>query len=565
VLLALNFGCVREHASQPVANIPPKTYFWLFPDSTIAEGISKQRLRWWGEDPDGFVIGYLLSVAPDLSSIPNPDTLRYTFVTANDTVIQFPLTQAKQTYLVAVRAVDNSFSDLPVGARIKLFPLSYWDKNANGVKDGGDAELPQLLSAVDPNAAKQKFPIRNSPPSVTFQTDPANPGQVIQQPDTTYTVASFSWIAADLDGDNTIDSCRISLNDTSFSRSFTMSSSATLFTLMVPREVTDVAGGEVAADVYTGTFPNMRKIGSLAGLRLDALNVLYLQVKDVAGDFSPRVQMPQGTKKWYVKKPKSRLLIISDYQKPDSLEVKRFYRDIFSSALSGRLANYDELDIRTGATTPKSGVLVPAILNPAFVQTLKLYDFVVWYTDQFPSLSVAQFPLYLYASSGGRVIYSTEFASAVGDPRGSLVDFAPLDSISSVFLPNPNPSVPSVGTTRIPKNYVLYGDSSVASNKYPSLEFDSLTVSNQPINFHLIFMRPVYKRTDARSIYRLQAADSRLATQFQYVGTPTLGVIDNSKRFVFLAAPLHLLNGRLNGGQGIQGFLNKVFVDEFGF
>jgi len=78
-------------------------------------------------------------------------------------------------------------------------------------------------------------------------------------------------------------------------------------------------------------------------------------------------------------------------------------------------------------------------------------------------------------------------------------------------------------------------------------------------------MRPVYKRTDARSIYRLQAADSRLATQFQYVGTPTLGVIDNSKRFVFLAAPLHLLNGRLNGGQGIQGFLNKVFVDEFGF
>ncbi len=562
-LLVAAAGCVKEHASQPVGNLQPKTYFWLFPDSSIADGISKQRLRWWGEDADGFVVGYLLALAPNLISLPDPDTLSYSFVTATDSVIQFPLKQAKQLYLVAIRAIDNTFSGLAAGSVVRLSPRPYWDKNINGVFDALDSELESLPSAMDPYGARQGFPIRNSPPSVTFLTDPSNPGQVIQQPETTFTVASFSWIGTDLDGDETIDSCRISLNDSSFSRSFTMSATATLFTLLSPRTVTDAASGEVNAEVYTGTFPNMRRIGILPGLRLNDRNVLHLQVRDVAGDFSPRVQLPQGPRAWFVKKPKSKLVVVSDYQKVDLDSVRSFYRKLFSSAVGGRFANYDEFDIRVGATIPNPGVLVPAILNPAFVHTLKLFDFVLWYTDQFPSLPVAQIPLYLYWASGGRVIYTTEFASAVGDPRGSLVDFAPLDSISSVILPNP--AVPSPGTTRIPKNYVLFPDSSVPSQLYPTLEFDSLTVANQPTNFHLLFMRPIYRRADARYIYRLQPADARLAMQYHYVGTPTVGVIDNSKRFVFLGVPLHLLNGRLNGGKGIQAFLDKVFVEEFGF
>jgi len=566
---AINLGCVKEHLNEPVSNRPPKTHFWIYPDSNIAEGVSKQRLHWWGEDEDGYVTAYLFAYVPDLLILPSPDTLSYAFITATDTVVQFPLKQARQTYFVAVRAVDNTFAGIPVNAVVRLSPRPYWDKNGNRSLDAGDVELPELSSAVDPNAARQAFPIRNSPPTVAFQADPSNPSQVIQQPDTTFTVASFSWKGLDPDGDETIASYRVSLNDTSFSSSLTVSSATTLITLIVPRIVSDPASSVVSAQVWSGTFPNMRQLGILTGLKLNGTNVFYLQARDIAGDLSPRAQIPQGTKTWFVKKPKSRLLVVSDYQRFDSVDVRKFYKSVVSGVAGGLFANYDELDIRVGSTASKPGILVPAILNPAFVHTLKLFDCVLWYTDQFPSLAVAQFPLYLYVSTGGKVIYTTEFASAVTDPRGTLTDFAPLDSISSVQLPNPNLSDASrtwPGTTRIPKNYVLQADSSVSSNIYPTLEFDSLNVSNQPTNFHLFFMRPIYRRADARYIYRLQASDAALQPPgLQYGGRPTLGIIDNAKRFVFMGVPLHILNGRLNGGQGAQAFINKVLVGEFGF
>lgn len=547
-------GCVREFPNKPLENQKPKTYFWLYPDSALAEGVSKQRLHWWGEDPDGYVIGYLFGYVQGITALPNPDTITYTWTSRTDSLVQFPLRTARADFFVAVRAVDNSFEGLPEGAVIRLSPKPFWDRNRNGVEDAGDIALPGLMDAMDPAGARQKFPIRNSPPLVEFLKDPADPTRTIQQPETTFTVASFSWVGSDPDGNETIASYRISLNDTVTNGWLTIPSNVTLVTLSVPRARSDGATGEVEADVYSGIFPTLRLLGTVRGLRLNAPNVLYLQALDVAGDFSPAVRLPGSTRMWYVKKPRSRLLVISDYQKADSVEVRASYRTFFASVAGGALSDYDVLDIRYGAPAGGRGVFVPSILNPAFVLTLKLFDYVTWYTDQFPSLSVAQFPLYLYSSTGGKVLYTTEFASAVGDPRGTLVDFAPLDSVSSVDL-SPTRPLPSLGDTRIPANYVLYPDSSDPTNIYPVLSFNS-----SPLN-HVFFMRRVYKRADARYIYRLQR-DER--SPIRYIGSPTVGVIDDAKRFVFLGVPLHLLNGTARGGQGVSAFLQKVFVEEFG-
>jgi hypothetical protein len=49
-----------------------------------------------------------------------------------------------------------------------------------------------------------------------------------------------------------------------------------------------------------------------------------------------------------------------------------------------------------------------------------------------------------------------------------------------------------------------------------------------------------------------------------YIGTPNIGVIRNDRQFVFLGFPLHNLNGRANGGEGLAAFLQRVFVREFG-
>ena len=565
-LLLGESGCVRHFADAPIPNVPPNTYFWIFPQSTLATGISRQQLHWWGEDKDGYVGGYLMAFAPGLTSIPSPDTLTYGYTTVTDSTVQFPLRTSNAVFLVAIRAIDNTFgTNLPRGASIRLTPQPYWDVNGNGTFDGGDVALPELGPAMDQKGATQRFPIKNSPPAITYVRDPSNPAQNILPPDTTFTVISFVWQGSDPDGDETIASYRVALNDTSGSGNWlTLPPTATMISLMVPRSRSDGAGTTVTADVYGGIYPSLRTLGQVTGLRLNGPNRLFVQARDVAGDLSPVMSQPSASKTWFVKKPASRLLVISDYQKDDSLEVKRFYRERFREFAGGQLADYDELDIRTGSPAGKAGVLVPSlsVLNPMFVYTLRLYDFVFWYTDQYPSLTVAQFSLFHYSTTGGKVLYTTEFASA-NDPGGALRDFAPLDSISSVTLPGPS-ATPWAGTTRVPKNYQIVPDSSDGSSIYPVLNVDSISVTGSPRNLLSVFVRPLIKRADAGYIYRLQV-DTRASSLSPYIGMPTVGVLRNDKHFVFVGFPLHYLNGRANGGQGLAAFFQRVFVQEFGF
>src|SRR2546422_10545021 len=91
VLISVVSGCLKEPSSQPSVNQSPKTFLWLFPDSTLAEGTSKEHVRWWGEDPDGLVRGFLFASGKFSASAgdPLPDTLRWEWTTKNDTVIAF--------------------------------------------------------------------------------------------------------------------------------------------------------------------------------------------------------------------------------------------------------------------------------------------------------------------------------------------------------------------------------------------------------------------------------------------------------------------------------------------
>ena len=562
-LIAIAFGCVKELSNQPVANATPQTFFWLYPDNGISAGISKQEIRWWGEDADGYVIGYLLAIEPDLLLLPNPDTLTYSFVTSSDSVISFPLRQKAETFLVAVRAIDNSFrTPLPVGAKVRMIPFPYWDKNGNGVFDPStDLKLDGLVGAMDPHAAKLAFPTINTPPTIDYVYDLSKPTSIAQPPPRTFTVASFSWIGHDLDGDETIKSYRISLNDSTFANAFTVASSVTTVTLAVPRLRSDAAGSTVSADVLVGTSPNLRNLGSVNGLKLDAQNSLYVEAVDVAGDSSKAfLRFPAAGGAWFVQKPRSRVLVVDDYTKADSGVVRQFYRDsVFARISGGQFANYDVLDISVGKTVSATGVLqagtfVPAQqhLNPALIKTLKLYDCVFWYTDPIPSLVVAQYTLFDYWTSpdGGHLIFSTEFQS-INDPSGALQDFTPLDSVSSVSLVAPL-TYPLQGDNQIPGGYLLYPDSSLSSDIYPTLEFGT--------KFTYSFnMRPIYKNPAARYIYHLQPDIAR----GHYIGMPNIAVIDETKRMVFVGLSLHYLTGSANGGQGVAAFFSKVFT-EFG-
>lgn len=320
---------------QVYANKPPRTFLWLYPDSTIAQGVSKQRIHWWGEDPDGIVVGYLFAVAkvkPPISGI--PDTISWTWTTRNDSSLSFPLLTVRDTFTVFVRSVDNTFGtslrDLTKegfgeGSRIRFIPTPYWDKNNNDFR-----ALPTLSMAVDTGAANQWMPLRNQPPRIDTT-------KIVQQPETTFTAATFSWGGTDPDGDETITEYRVALNNPADStRWITLPGSINLITLHVPRSRSDGTTGEVTADVYSGnflSFVSRPPIRALPGLKLDSLNTFYVQAKDVAGEFSPIVQVPPSGGKWFVRKPNSHLLVISDYLSGaigTASDVRNFYRSTFS-------------------------------------------------------------------------------------------------------------------------------------------------------------------------------------------------------------------------------------------
>jgi hypothetical protein len=504
-IIVLHDGCTKQYTNQPNPNKQPQTFFWLYPsDTSIAIGVSRQRLHWWGEDQDGFVVGYLLAVVPNLTVVPNPDILSYTFVTSADSLIAFPLRQARQTFLVAVHAIDNTFSDpLPVGSLVRLMPFPYWDKNGNGIFDGTDMQLSTLVDAMDPNGAKQRFPTINTPPTIEYVFDTANDTLYAQPPQQTFTVAGFSWVGHDFDGDETIASYRISLNDSLFANPLVVRPSVTTITIAVPRSISDASASTAVADVYSGTSPNLHKEGTLSGLRLDAKNVLYVKSVDVADSTSKFLVFPSKGNSWYVKKPRGNILMVVDYEGTDLGSVQTFYVDSVFKHISG--ITPDTLNLADGKMIPAG-----QHVNPALTQTLKLYNCVVWFTDPSPNLDLARKVLFDYWSSsdGGHLIYLAHYAdpNAIPDAGHAYRDIAPIDSLGSAPL----------SVTKF--TGIISPDSSVSADIYPIMEFKSRAAGAG------ICIFPLYPNAAARTIYSLPETANYPMT--------SVGVIDETKRVI---------------------------------
>ena len=557
-------GCRESVTDNPVPGKPPQTFLWLFPEGELRTGVSRTHLRWWGESPDGLVRGYLFSfkiVTENVTTLPSPDTLRYAWVTRNDSTFLFPLDTLFRRFAVVVRAVDDAFAGLPEHSVVRMLPFPYWDKDDNGLFGGDDQRLDALTGAVDPVGAVQTFPIRNTLPTIGFLPNPRDASVVQRLPDTSFTVITIAFKGADADGDNTLSSYRVALNDTGATAQWlTVALRDTIVTLVVPRARSDAAGDApgtpVTADVYSGSFLGRRLIGQLPNLRMNADNTVYVQAKDVAGEYSVPARLPSGTDRWHVLKPSAKILLVSDYSNLDAAQLARTtYSAALASVPGGQFAQVDVLNIALGisAAEKESGVygrLVPQFADPALIQTFLLYDYVLWYTDQIPSLGVAQLTIFPYLQNGGRVIFSTMFLNTT-DPRGALRDFAPIDSVSSVDLSSAHP-LPSAGDSRIPANFVMYADSGDPAGIYPRLAFNS-----SPVN-HSVFMRPVYRRSDARYIYHLQA-DTRLPQR--YLGSPNIAVIDGQNTIIFVGLPLHLLNNTTEGNpRGLSAFFEKALT-----
>ncbi len=478
--VALLAACT-ETPNDPRDNIAPETYLSLSPDGDLRTTTSRQHIHWWGDDPDGFIAGYLISF----------DNVEWTFTTRNDSVFALSLSGSDTTYAFYVRAVDDQGngvwdSDGPYGAE------PFVDANGNARYDAGESFTD--LGLADPSPAELQYPIQNSPPVVRFS-------QGSDVPEITFTVATFSWIGTDLDGDETIREYQYALNDTLDPASWkSLPRSTTFMTLH-------------AAD----------------GLR-EGENAFYLRAIDIAGAQSRIIRMPDTSRTWYVKEPKTELLIVDDYGPLDASAA--FYSSILDTLFGGKFAGADAFDIKTGASSTARGKYLPPYTNPTFIETLKLFKYVLWYTDNDPTIDVAQVALPEYQRSGGKILYTAAFPESAIDPRGGITDYAPVDSLS----PEPIRFVPS-GTL---------AEAASESPGYPTLVRDNEGVP-------VAFIRDMYRKINARNLYRFQEST-------RWTGQPVVAVRSGDSRFILFGIPLH----RFNGGGTVGELIHLIFRNEFG-
>ena len=185
---------LKEKKSEGYENQPPETYLFLFfksdtftvQDTTYDSGepvivkdtiittldttSSRQEIHWWGEDPDGEVIGYYYQWNYE-------DTP--TFTTAEAGTFYVPIQKQYDLFDFAVQAVDDD-------------------------------------SLVDLTPARLTFPVFNTRPYIEFRLK-SNPSAPLNNPNvTSYTfpTRTFVWDATDADGNETIKSILWALDDT---------------------------------------------------------------------------------------------------------------------------------------------------------------------------------------------------------------------------------------------------------------------------------------------------------------------------------------------------------------
>lgn len=406
-LLLVLAACDTSISGSVLENQPPSTQLSVRDTSLVGKISEDDRLAstvfvsWSGTDPDGYVTSFDLRYYQDNEFV-GPEEL-WVNTTRNDTIILLPIPRGEATANVVfeVRAIDN-------------------------------------LGMKDPTPARTVFPIKNSPP--TLQLLGAD-----SPPDTTFTVASFGWRADDPEGEETIERIEISLND---STSFVALPGETRFITLIAE--TQPGDGRQVADarVYLGRSFQTTDI-VVPGMRLDAPNTFYARSVDQTDTTSVRQEH-----EWFVRKPKSEVLVVNDFRRASGVNVMRFHRQFLNETLDvPEIEVWDlSLPYATGATVvPIRSSQMPTTADPTLRQTLGLFRYIYWVTSASTNAAVgnnlpfAAASMDLFFSRGGRLMVHSPVTRPqnpednLGNPAVLLLPLSDLitmpDSLQRIELP----------------------------------------------------------------------------------------------------------------------------------
>lgn len=493
-------ACNEKITDTLMPNQAPHTYMSLFPDGDISQQTSRLKVSWWGDDPDGLVVGYYLTW----------DDVHWAFTTKNDSTFALRIGASDIKYTFKVASVDNGgnglYDNSVVRNGIDFGPEPFIDQNGDGKYNPGEKFFD--IGLVDPKPASLIYPIKNSAPNVEFNS-------VTSLPDTSYPVMTLGWDAEDIDGQETIVKINIALNDTT--KFVTLPGNIRMVMLRMKDFNNSGAQTEILLNASEGSiFPE-----KLLGLKLNSNNKVYIQAEDISGAKSSFNSLPSESRNWYVKKPVSNFLIIDDSQIEDNASA--FYRTAFNTMHGGTLAGkYEVWDINKNK--------VPYD-NITFLETIKLFKYIFWYNnDNNPNISLASTASRKFIDFGGKMAFSMTLPQTVDN------------NVLKAFLP-----IDSVGNTP-KKDYLttLYSNTVASSDNssYPELKTSGT----------------VFR---ARSIYPTSGTGVpvyNLVTT-QLTGNKTIGLRDSEKKLFFIELPLSKSDG--NQGN-VKLLLEKIFFEDFG-
>ena len=134
IISVIAVSCSDDQINNPVGNQAPNTGLFLYPDSTIGQQFSRIEVHWWGDDPDGLVLGFYIKWDGIDSA--------WSFTPSNDSLFFLPIGTTDTTYNFNVAAVDaegNGIYDQSIIRNgINFGPEPFIDANENGYYDEGE-------------------------------------------------------------------------------------------------------------------------------------------------------------------------------------------------------------------------------------------------------------------------------------------------------------------------------------------------------------------------------------------------------------------------------------------
>lgn len=322
----LFYACEDTLTGDYHENQPPRTFLTvenidLPEDERLTSNVE---VEWWGDDPDGYVVGYEICIGDDCD-MQDEEGENWEYTESTDTTLVLPIPEGDDVADVrfSVRAIDNE------GLR-------------------------------DPEGAYVTFPIKNSPPSIIY--DPT-----VTPPDTTFSFFSFGVEASDPDGEQDLNYLEIAVNDPD-GEWLQIDAETDFFTFDLNMDDAN-EDGTVTADFYTGRALNPTD-EVLEGFKPDDENTLYVRVFDQSLAESNIAEYD-----WYIKEQNSNILLINDVAGATEGDGN-FHRNLLAEL---GYDNVDYWDI-SEALIP-SGEVLPTPIDPTLNRVLAQWEHIYWLSD----------------------------------------------------------------------------------------------------------------------------------------------------------------------------------------